>query len=234
MPYNCSDIATDRAARFVHQVRVSHVKLFRTNRRVARHRSHPSCLPQDPACTDMADLLRKGRALASKNKKETGSASKENRTPPACGAAKTGGVAAAPAATAAASASGNEGCPLDKGELGAATWGLVRSSLSYNMFGYYRIVFCVGYSPLPSLCDAHTRSYAAWFGVEACKNNSACFVSRGEVSRLLLLRYRYREEVRQLGVRAQSKERAGGVSSLIDNGRAQFRGHRLLFVWRKK
>ncbi|CAM9750901.1 unnamed protein product [Hapterophycus canaliculatus] len=86
---------------------------------------------EDPACTDMADLLRKGRALASKSKKEKGSSSTENPTSSGDATAKTDESTAVAAAAANVSASGNDGCPLDKGELGAATWGLIHTTAAH-------------------------------------------------------------------------------------------------------
>ena len=80
----------------------------------------------------MADLLRKGRALASKNrKKEAEDAAAEKKKGAASGGesldAAPGNIGGqAVEATAAAAARRDDGCPLDKGELGAATWGLVR------------------------------------------------------------------------------------------------------------
>lgn len=80
----------------------------------------------------MAELLRKGRALASKNKKkedEAGGAAvgKKGAASGASSDATTPGKLDGQASGAVeAAGGGNDGCPLDKGELGAATWGLVR------------------------------------------------------------------------------------------------------------
>jgi len=104
---------------------------------ILRHHPLASQILKDPACTDMADLLRKGRALAAKRKKETSedaaagsrpaTSGREAPPKPAAAVEKAAGAAGA-AAAAATAASGTDGCPLDKGELGAATWGLVSQS----------------------------------------------------------------------------------------------------------
>lgn len=85
--------------------------------------AHPLANAQDPACTDMADLLRKGRALAAKNKEKAGSNTATDGK--AAGSRAQPSSSAAEADEYAASSSRNDECPLDKGELGAATWGLV-------------------------------------------------------------------------------------------------------------
>lgn len=78
----------------------------------------PTGIAKDPACTDVADLFRKGRALAAKNKEKAASNT-------AADGKATSSSSVGETDDHAASSSRNDGCPLDKGELGAATWGLV-------------------------------------------------------------------------------------------------------------
>lgn len=85
---------------------------------------------KNPACADIADLFRKGRALAAKNKKKEAedAAAAGKKKGATSGGKLDGQVDAAAATPATAVAAGKDGCPLDKGELGAATWGLVRQA----------------------------------------------------------------------------------------------------------
>eukprot|EP00752_Nemacystus_decipiens_P014645 g13042.t1 len=89
----------------------------------------------------MADLLRKGRALASKNKKkeaegaaagrERGATSSGESPEAVPGRKQDQAAEAAAEAAAAAAAAAYDGCPLDKGELGAATWGLIHTTAAH-------------------------------------------------------------------------------------------------------
>lgn len=73
----------------------------------------------------MADLLRKGRALASKSNKRGAEEAAAGK-----GAASGGSPDRIPGErdgqAPGAAVDEDEGCPLSKGELGATTWGLVR------------------------------------------------------------------------------------------------------------
>ncbi|CAB1098041.1 unnamed protein product [Ectocarpus sp. CCAP 1310/34] len=95
----------------------------------SRRKSKDPADCEDPACTDMADLLRKGRALAAKNKEKAATSTATD--------GKAAGGRAQPSSSAAemeehaASSSRNDGCPLDKGELGAATWGLIHTTAAH-------------------------------------------------------------------------------------------------------
>lgn len=87
----------------------------------------------------MADLLRKGRALASKNrKKEAEDAAAEKKKGAASGGesldAAPGNIGGQAVEATAAAARRDDGCPLDKGELGSATWGLVRGPVCTLLF----------------------------------------------------------------------------------------------------
>lgn len=69
---------------------------------------------QDPACKDVADMLKRGRQLGLKKQAKMATE-------------KKGEASAADSSQSASADVGkdDDGCPMDKGELGAATWGLV-------------------------------------------------------------------------------------------------------------
>eukprot|EP00903_Cladosiphon_okamuranus_P006194 g6091.t1 len=87
------------------------------------------------ACADLTDLFRKDRAPAAKNKKEAEESAAAGKNKGGASGGELDGeqveAAAAAAATAAEVLAGNDGCPLDKGELGAATWGLIHTTAAH-------------------------------------------------------------------------------------------------------
>ncbi|CAN0190882.1 unnamed protein product [Pylaiella littoralis] len=109
------------------------------------HETHPAAPPppptpptptdqcsKNPACSDIADLLRKGKALASKDKEKSLDDTSPGAGKKAAGSSRVPQSSdGAAAEESAASAPEKDGCPLDKGELGTSTWGLIHTTAAH-------------------------------------------------------------------------------------------------------
>lgn len=110
---------------------------------------------QNPACKDVADLFKRSKELGLQKTKGDTRTEKDNT------AGTTPGKTTNPATTATAAAARSEdGCPMDKGELGAATWGLVSACVPVHR-ATSNTKACVCYRAECVSCVSHSRNVGA-------------------------------------------------------------------------